>query len=36
MNSKNLEDLIIVLIKDHLNEESSKIIKEIINYWKIN
>ena len=36
MNSKNLEDLIIVLIKDHLNEESSKIIKEIINYRKTN
>ena len=35
MNSKNLEDLI-VLIKDHLNEESSKIIKEIINYRKTN
>ena len=31
MNSKNLDDLIIYLIQDQINEESSKIIKEIIN-----
>jgi len=31
MNSKNLDDLIIYLIQDQINEENSKIIKEIIN-----
>ena len=34
MNSNNLNDLIIFLIQDQLNEESSKIIKEIINIKK--
>ena len=31
MNSKNLDDLLIFLIQDQINEESSLIIKEIIN-----
>lgn len=34
MNSNNLNDLIIFLIQDQLNEESSKIMKEIINIKK--
>ena len=31
MNSKNLDDLLIFLIQDQINEESSLIIKEIMN-----